>query len=78
MSVLNKSGGSTVPGSCYISNGAMHGIPFHLLITREENLCCVSLRCNEAKKGTPSVGHLPVDDQRTPVTLINRLESDHL
>lgn len=66
MSVLDKSRGSTVPGSCYISKGARHGISFHLLIPREENLCCGSLQHNAAKKkGELSVGHLPVADQQT-------------
>lgn len=50
MSVLYKSRGGTVPGFCYISKGAMYGISFLPLITREENLCCGSLQHSMAKK----------------------------
>lgn len=50
MSVLNKSGGSTVPGSCYITEGTMDGMSFHLLTSRDGNLFCDFLQGSEAQK----------------------------
>lgn len=52
MSVLNKSPGSPLPGSCHVSKGAMHVIPFNLLKNVQKNISVVSLygKMNGGKK----------------------------
>lgn len=76
MSVLYKSGGSTVPGSCSISNGAMHRISF-LLLGKKISVVALN-RTTQQRKVSSSVVHLPVADQQTLINPPDPDQDNHL